>query len=119
MSAILGKEALASQPRISRFYNRMDDSTLRQFDDIMRKLRKKIYSIQKPEFVIFDIDTTLLPTYGKQEGEDFNYHYQAHGYHPVLCYDGLTGDLIRAQLRNGTDYCSKDAAEFMRRVLQE
>ena len=49
-----------------------------------------------PESVLFDIDTTLLPTYGKQEGEGFNYHYQAHGYHPILCYDGLTGDLIRA-----------------------
>lgn len=52
--------ALASQPAISWFFNRMDDDTLRQFDDIMRRLRKKIYTIQMPEFVLFDIDTTLL-----------------------------------------------------------
>jgi len=119
MSAILGKQALASQPTISRFFNRMDDSTLRQFDEIMRALRQKVYSIKMPEFVLFDIDTTLLPTYGKQEGEGFNYHYQAHGYHPVLCYDGLTGDLLRAVLRNGTDYCSKDSAEFMEPLISE
>ena len=119
LTALLGKEALASQPTLSRFFNRMDDDTLRQFDEIMRQLRKKIYSLQMPEFVLFDIDTTLLPTYGKQEGEGFNHHYQAHGYHPVLCYDGLTGDLISAKLRDGTDYCSSGSAEFMRPVIEE
>ncbi|MBD5455093.1 MAG: hypothetical protein HDR23_01205 [Lachnospiraceae bacterium] len=41
LSAILGKESLASQPTLSRFFNRMDDDTLRQFDDIMRKLRRR------------------------------------------------------------------------------
>lgn len=119
LSAVLGKKALASQPTLSRFFNRMDDDTLRQFDDIMRQLRKMIYSVRMPQFVLFDIDTTLLPTYGEQEGEGFNYHYQAHGYHPILCYDGLTGDLIRTQLRDGTDYCSKDSAAFMEPVIAE
>ena len=119
LSAALGKKALASQPTLSRFFNRMDDDTLRQFDDIMRQLRKMIYSIRMPQFVLFDIDTTLLPTYGEQEGGGFNYHYQAHGYHPILCYDGLTGDLIRTQLRDGTDYCSKDSAAFMGPVIAE
>ena len=42
LAAVLGKEALASQPTISRFFNRMDADTLRQFDDIMCQLRKKI-----------------------------------------------------------------------------
>ena len=82
----------------------MTFTTFWQFDDILCQLRKRIYSIQMPEFVLFDTDTMLLPTYRKQEGEGFNYHYQAHGYHPVLCYDGLTGDLIRAKRRDGTDY---------------
>lgn len=117
LSAVLGKKTLASQPTLSRFFNRMDNDTLRQFDSIMQQLRQKVYSIKMPEFVLFDIDTTLLPTYGKQEG--VNYHYQTHGYHPLLCYDGLTGDLVRAQLRDGTDYCSKDAEAFMEPVIAE
>ena len=41
LSAVLGKKALASQPTLFRFFNRMDEDTLRQFDDIMRQLRKK------------------------------------------------------------------------------
>ena len=103
---ILDKESLASQPTLSRFFNRMDEVTLIQFDDIDKNLRDTIYSIKRPEHVLLDLDSTPFGTYGRQEGEGFNFHYQAHGYHPFLCYDGLTGDLIKAELRDGTLHCS-------------
>ncbi len=117
VTAILDKDALASQPALSRFFNRMHGDTLSQLKWIIRELRKIIYSIKKPEFILFDIDSTLLDTYGKQEGEIFNYHYQAHCYHPLLCYDGLTGDLLKAELRDGTMYCSKETDLFMKSLL--
>lgn len=119
MTAVLNKDALASQPTLSRFFNRMDGNTLEQLNQITRELRKVIYSLKKPEFMLFDIDSTLLDVYGKQEGEGFNYHYHAHGYHPLLCYDGLTGDLLKAELRNGTVYCSREADLFMKSLLDE
>lgn len=75
LMAILGKKALASQPALSRFFNCMDDATLRQFYDIMRKLRKVVYAIRKPQMILLDLDSTLLDTYGHQEGEGFNFHY--------------------------------------------
>ncbi|MBQ3845784.1 MAG: IS1380 family transposase [Bacteroidales bacterium] len=118
-TAILDKPALASQPTISRFFNRMDDTTLKQFDQIEKTMRDIVYSIKAPEHMLFDLDSTLLNTYGKQEGEAFNYHYQAHGYHPLLCFDGITGDLLKLELRNGTHYCSKDADQFMIPLMQE
>lgn len=118
-TTILEKETLASQPTLSRFWNRMDADTLAQFDLIDSKMRETIYSIKKPEHILFDLDSTLLATYGNQEGEGFNYHYQAHGYHPLLCYDGLTGDLLKVELRDGTQYCSKDADQFMIPLMQE
>lgn len=119
MTAILDKDALVSQPTLSRFFNRMDGDTLGQLKQIIRELRKVIYSIKKSEFMLFDIDSTLLDTYGNQEGESFNYHYQAHGYHPLLCYDGLAGDLLKAELRDGAMYCSKEADLFMKSLLDE
>ena len=119
MTAILDKEALASQPTLSRFWNRMDGDTLSQLDMIQSKLREIISSVQKTEHMLFDLDSTLLNTYGMQEGEGFNYHYQGHGYHPLFCYDGLTGDLLKAELRDGTQYCSKDADQFMIPLMQE
>ncbi len=42
MTAILDKDALASQPTLSRFFNRMDEDTLAQFNLIIRELRKVI-----------------------------------------------------------------------------
>ena len=104
LTAILEKKALASQPTLSRFFNRMDETTLEQFYSIMRRLRKVVYAIKKPEMMLLDLDSTLLDTYGNQEGEAFNYHYQNHGYHPLVCYDGITGDLLKIQLRDGSDY---------------
>lgn len=58
-------------------------------------------------------DSTLLDTYGHQEGEGFNFHYQSHGYHPLVCYDGMTGDLLKIELRNGTDYSATGVVEFL------
>ena len=116
---VLGKDRLASQPTLSSFWNRMDESTLAQMDQIDSRMREIVYSIQKPEFMLFDLDSTLLNTYGNQEGEAFNYHYQAHGYHPLLCYDGLTGDLLKTELRDGTKYCSNGAGAFMEPLLEE
>ena len=65
----------------------MDNDTLAQLDSINTKMRDIVYSVKTPQHMLFDLDSTLLNTYGKQEGEGFNFHYQAHGYHPLLCYD--------------------------------
>jgi len=69
--------------------------------------------------ILLDLDSTLLETYGKQEGEGFNFHYQARGYHPLLCYDGLNGDLLKIQLRHGSGHSCKGARDFMEPLLDE
>jgi len=62
----------------------MDNDTLTQLDSINAKMRDIVYSIKAPEHMFFDLDSTLLNTYGKQEGEGFNFHYhysQTYGYY--------------------------------------
>ena len=119
LTAVLGKDALASQPTISRFFSRMDETTLKQFYQITRQMRQRVYALSKPELLLLDLDSTLLDTYGKQEGESFNYHYQSHGYHPLVCYDGMTGDLLKIQLRDGNVYSSNGVVEFLQPLLDE
>ena len=119
LNAVIGKTALASQPSLSRFHNRMNTQSLEQLEEIQRIFRRRVYSVEKPEHILLDLDSTLLAAYGTHEGEAFNYHYQAHGYHPLLCFDGLTGDLPKVELRPGTQYCSKGAAAFMLPLLEE
>jgi len=72
-----------------------------------------------PEAIILDLDSTLLNAYGKQEGRAFNFHYQSNGYHPLVCYDGLTGDLIKIQLRDETQYSSTRVVDFLQPILDE
>lgn len=116
---MLDKAALASQPTLSRFWNRMNENSLQALEAIIHAMRAFAYNIKRPEHVLLDLDSTLLNTYGHQEGEGFNYHYQAHGYHPLLCYDGLTGDLLRVQLRQGTAYSCNGVAAFIKPLLDE
>jgi len=118
-TSVLEKDTLASQPTLSRFYNRLDEKTIGQLDEINRVILKRSYSICKPEHILLDIDTTLLDGYGKQEGVCFNYHYQANGYHPFICFDSMTGDLIGTQLRGGSDYCCKNVCDFLEPILNE
>ena len=118
-TSVLRKKGLASQPTMSRFINRCDDICLMQFEQIQQELRQRIYSIQKPEQILIDIDSTLFATFGKQEGNDYNQHYSNYGYHPLLAYDGLTGDLLKAELRPGNIYTSKGAADFVYPLLLE
>ena len=101
------------------FFNRMDEDTLKQFQEISQILRKRIYSIQMPQAVILDLDSTLLAAYGKQEGRAFNFHYRSNGYHPLVCYDGITGDLIKIQFRDGAAYSCTGVTDFLQPILDE
>ena len=89
--SVIEKESLASQPTIPKFFNRTAEDTLNQFLTISRIPRKKVYRIQMPQAVILDLDSTLLDACGRQDGRAFNFHYQSNGYHPLVCYDGMTG----------------------------
>jgi len=97
----------------------MDEDSLNQFLSINQILRKKVYSIQMPEAIILDLDSTLLNAYGKQEGKVFNFHCQSNGYHPLVCYDEITGVLIKIQLRNRTQYSSTGVVDFLQPILDE
>lgn len=91
----------------------MDDDTLNQFLALGRILRKKFYGIQMQEVVILDLDSTLLDEYVYQEGRAFNFYYQSNGYHPLYCHDGITGDIIKIQLHDGTKYMCTGVVDFL------
>ena len=119
MTTVLRKDRLASQPTISRFFHDLDNGSLADLNNVLKFIRKQSYRIQKPKEVIADIDTTITETYGTQVGGEYIHHYQAVGYHPMLCYDGNTGDLLKAELRKGSMYCGNGADAFMDSLLAE
>jgi hypothetical protein len=115
---VLSKEALASQPTISRYNNRVSVETLKSWQLINERLQDNIYAVRPIEHIILDIDSTNFQTYGDQYGSDYNSHYASNGYHPLLMFDGLTGDLIKAELRSGNVYTSRQVVRFIGPVLK-
>ena len=116
---LLHKHRLASQPTLSRFRHRLDYESQIDMEQFLKYMRRQAYMVKTPINVICDLDTTLLAAYGLQEGAEYNHHYQAVGHHPLLCYDGNTGDLLKAELREGSMYCGNGAAAFIQPLLQE
>jgi len=39
--------------------------------------------------------------------------------HPLVCYDGITGDLIKIQLRDGTQYSNTGVVDFLQPILED
>lgn len=115
---ILGKSTLASQPTISRRINESTLEDLECFNQVTLSLLKIVYQRQTPKHVILDVDSTHIDTYGNQEENAYNYHYNSRGYHPLMLFDGLTGDLFRVALRKGSVYTSNGVVEFLTPVLQ-
>ena len=48
--------------------------------------------------IILDMDSSVSPTHGQQEGTAYNGHFECTCYHPLFCFNQF-GDLERALLR--------------------
>ena len=63
------------------------------------------------------MDSTHSDTFGNQELSDYNAHYGTTGYHPIVTFDGITGDFLKAKLRPGNQYTSNGVKEFLEPLL--
>ena len=115
--AVLEKEALASQPTISRTLNSFEQKDIDKFNDILEHLYKMTHNPSNKQHIILDLDSTNVKTHGHQDESTYIYHYGTTGYHPMVLYDGLTGDLMKFMLRKGSEYTSTGVANFLEPVL--
>lgn len=44
---------------------------------------------------------------------NYNAHYKTNGYHPLVAFDDLNGDFLKAKLRTGNQYTSNGVKEFL------
>ena len=114
---LLFDEKIASQPTLSRVNDEINSNNIHLMIDANFNLLDRKYQIQKPQTVILDCDSTGVQAYGEQELTNYNAHYQQNGYHPIVLFDGVTGDFIKAELRKGSDYTSTGIGEFIKPVI--
>jgi hypothetical protein len=60
----------------------------------------KVHDRRPPKMIILDMDSSVSPTRGEQEGTAYNDHLGCTGYHPLLLFNHM-GDLERGRLRPG------------------
>lgn len=111
---------LASQPTISRLENAprardcyriavaLGELYIRQRGDLVGDAPKKI---------LLDLDSTDDPTHGEQEGSCYHGYYGQYMYHPLVVFDGETGQLVTAILRPGNAHASHEALAILKRIV--
>lgn len=110
-------QGLSSQPTVSRFENGVDGASLRRL--LRRFERDYVASLPADtEVVVLDIDSTDDPTHGQQELSFFHGYYDQRIYHPLLVFDGDSGQLITALLRPGRTHSGRGAAALLRRLIR-
>ncbi len=110
------EEALASQPTLSRFENGVDE---RAYKRMSRELLAT-YLSQRPaprRRIVIDVDATDDPTHGQQAFSFYHGYYRRHMFHPLLCYDGETGDLLCAMLRPGNVHAASGVVKMLKRIV--
>ncbi|WP_033827309.1 IS1380 family transposase, partial [Bacillus andreraoultii] len=115
---IIDTPALASQPSLSRFYTRFNQESIDHLNQANQELRDKIHAFRKSQALFIDLDSTHSDTYGNQESSSFNAHYGTLGFHPLVAFDGATGDFLKAKLRPGNVYTSNGVVEFIQPLIE-
>ena len=117
LQALSTDEVWASQPSISRFFDRITEQTIEDFQTLNQTVIDQARLIRNDTNMIVDLDSTHSDTFGSQEQTDYNAHYGTNGYHPLVAFDGLTGDFLKAKLRSGNQYTSNGVKAFLEPLL--
>ena len=109
---------LASQPTVSRFENRFSARDCYRLAEALGT----VYLRERertgiPSHILLDLDSTDDPTHGEQEGCAYHGYYGQHMLHPLLVFDGETGQLITAVLRPGTVHAGHGALAVLQRIV--
>lgn len=77
-----------------------------------------MHQFRESKALIFDLDSTHSDTYGHQESAAYNAHYGTVGFHPLVAFDGVTGDFLKAKLRPGNVYTSNGVVDFIQPLIE-
>jgi hypothetical protein len=106
---------------LRRFLLRMAPLTLPKLRKLHDRLLLSMILRPKPPIrVIFDLDSTVLILYGKQEMARIGYNPKKWGrpsYHPLLCFNGITKDFWHGELRSGDTHTATGTVELLKAVF--
>jgi len=115
---LTGLPAYPNPTTLRRFLLRMAPLALPKLRKLHDRLLLSMILRPKPPIrVIFDLDSTVLILYGKQEMARIGYNPQKWGrpsYHPLLCFNGITKDFWHGELRPGDTHTATGTVELLK-----
>jgi hypothetical protein len=103
MRWIVGGKAVtrdaASTSQMGRFETEWlaRDDNLVALTDLSGRWIDRVHSRRPPNGIVLDMDSSVSPTYGEQEGTAYNGHFACTCYHPLFVFNQY-GDLERSAL---------------------
>ena len=88
------------------------DENIAGLEAINRGLIAQAETIESPQRVVLDMDSTEIPVYGQQEQSAYNGHFESTCYHPLLLFS-REGDCLAAKLRPGNVHSADDWDELL------
>jgi hypothetical protein len=110
---------LASQPTLSRLENAVDAQTCYRLALALVQLYlQERGRAGKPDRIVLDFDSTDDPAHGKQEGIAYHGYHEQYMYHPLVVFDGETGQPLTLLLRPGTAHAGHGSLALLKRLVR-
>ena len=108
----------ASTSQMGRFETELlaTDGTVEALADMNGVWIDKIHDRHAPTKIILDMDSSVSPTHGEQEGSAYNGHFGSTCYHSLFLFNQF-GDLERCSLRPGNVHSADDWEGVLKPVV--
>ena len=123
MRWIVGGKAIerqaASTSQMGRFETELlaTDANIEVLADMSGAWIDKVHDRRPPKMIILDMDSSVSPTHGEQEGTAYNGHFGCTCYHPLFLFNQF-GDLARCSLRPGNVHSADGWREVLEPVVE-
>src|SRR4051794_27933273 len=111
--AVMQNAASASQMGRFETEGLTQKANLAALADLCGRWIDRVHARRPVRGIVLDLDSSVSPTYGEQEGSAYNGHFSCPCYHPLFVFNQF-GDLERCALRPGNVH----SAEGWRAVLE-
>jgi len=117
-------DGLASQPTLSRLIRTLSTEGNRPVlrEALLEVAARRIKASRdghRMRYATVDVDSLPIEVHGHQPGSEYNGHYHARIYHPLVASLGDTGDLLDVRLRKGAAHTAEGALDFILPLLDE
>ena len=122
MRWIVGGKAIerqaASTSQMGRFETQLlaTDANFEALADLPGNWIDRVHDRRPPKTIILDMDSSVSPTHGDQEGTAYDGHFGCTCYHPLFLFNQF-GDLERCSLRPGNVHSADDWASVLKPVV--